>query len=126
MGLFGNLFKKMFYVVDKPILKQYLEKELEFSINEHLDASANLYLYLNSTKNHLQIWNYTDSIDENLRYKGIVVYYNESEFKSIDELFLNALNNLPEYFKIELIDMDNAFLNQYRSAHPELKIEDYN
>ncbi len=124
MGLFGNLFKKMFYVVDKPTLKQYLEKELEFSINEHLDASANLYLYLNGTKNHLQIWNYTDYIDENLRYKGIVVYYNESEFKSIDELFLNVLNNLPNYFKIELIDMDSVGLKQYRSSHPELKIED--
>lgn len=36
------------------------------------------------------------------------------------------LNEIKEYFKIELIDADSVFLNEYRDKHPELKVEDYN
>ena len=119
MGLFDKLFHGYYYVVDEQTLKKNLEDELNFSIENNLEASANLNIYLNGEKHHIKITNYDD------QNKGLIIYYDEDEFKTLEELYNSKLNNLPEYFKIELIDMDNTFLNEYKKAHPELKIEEY-
>ena len=125
MGLFDKLFHGYYYVVDEKTLKKYLEDELNFSLENNLEASANLKLYLNGEKKHIQIWNYAGSSFKEEQEKGLIIYYDEEEFKSLEELYNYKLNNLPEYFKIELIDTDNSFLNEYKKAHPELKIENY-
>ena len=125
MGFFNKLFHGFFYVVDKDALKKYLEEELKFSLENKLEASANLYIYLNGEKHHIQIWNHAESNFEEEKEKGLIVYYDEDELKTIEELFSSKLNNLPEYFKIELIDMDNEFLNSYKKSHPELNVDNY-
>jgi uncharacterized protein YlbG (UPF0298 family) len=125
MGLFSKLFHGFYYVVDEQILKKHLEDELKFSIENRLEASANLNIYLNGEKHHIQIWNYAESNYDEEKNKGLIIYYDENEFKTLEELYNSKLNNLPEYFKIELIDMDNKFLNEYKKTHPELKIDNY-
>lgn len=126
MGLFSKLFHGVYYVVDSNTLRTYMEKELDFSKNNNLEASANFNLYLNGNKIHIQVWDYSASSFEDEKAKGLIVYYNDIELKSIDELFNNYLMSLPQYFKIELIDADNEYLNEYKKAHPELNPNDYN
>ncbi len=123
MGFFDKLFHGFYYVVDEKALKEYLERELNFSIENSLEASANLNIYLNNEKHHIQVCNYADSQFE--KEKGLIVYYDKEEYKTLEELYNSKLNNLPEYFKIELIDMDNDFLKEYKKNHPELNIENY-
>ena len=125
MGLFSKLFHGFYYVVDEQTLKKHLEKELNFSLENHLEASANLYIYLNGKKHHIQIWNYNESNVEEEKSKGLIIYFDDSEYKTLEELYNSKLTTLPDYFKIELIDMDDKFLNEYKKAHPELKIENY-
>ena len=134
-----NFFKKIInklsegylYVININILKKHLENELEFSISNDLEASANLNIYYKGEKHHIQIWNFRASNFADERAKGIIVYYDEIEYKSIEELMENAtianikLKDITDYFKIELEDCDSVFLNEYKSQHPELKIEDY-
>ena len=114
MGLFSNFFKGYFYVIDEETLKKYLEKELNFSLNERLEASANLNIYLNKEKHHLQIWNYKESSFPEEQAKGLVIYYDDKEYKTLEEMYQKELNNLPNYFKIELIDTDDIELNNYK------------
>lgn len=122
MGLFSKLFHGFYYVVDEKTLKKYLEDDLKFSLENDLEASANLNIYLNGEKHHIQIWNYDD---ENILKEKLIIYYDKEEFKTLEELYNCKLNNLPKYFKIELIDTDSIFLNEYKKEHPELKIENY-
>ena len=125
MGFFDKLFHGFYYVVNEETLKEYLEKELKFSLENGLEASANLNIYLNNEKHHIQIWNYAESLSENKKEKGLIISYDDEEYKTLEELYNSKLNNLPEYFKIELIDMDDEYLNNYKKNHPELKIENY-
>ena len=125
MGLFKNFFHGCYYVVDAAKFKEYLEKELNFSIDNSLEASANLNIYLNNEKHHIQIWNYKASSFKEEQEKGLVIYFDEEEYKTIEEFYNAKLNNLPEYFKIELIDTDDVMLNEYKKEHPELNPENY-
>lgn len=134
-----NFFKKIInklnegflYVIDINILKKHLEDELQFSISNDLEASANLNIYYKGEKHHIQIWDFRASNFADERTKGLIVYYDDIEYKSIEELMENAiianirLKDIKDYFKIELIDCDSVFLNEYKSQHPELKVEDY-
>ena len=130
MGILKKIWKKfnsgIFYIVDKETLEEYLKRELNFSIENNLEASANLNIYLNGEKNHVQVWNHSASKFKSEQEKGIIVYYNDEELNSIEALFEKKLNNLPDYFKIELINFGDTFLYEYKKNHPELKIEDYN
>lgn len=116
MGLF-NIFKKVnkgyFYIVDEKTLYDYINKDIQFTLESNLDACSNFNIYLNE-KHHIQIWN-----ENRLKF-----YYDEKEYSSLDEL-KSLIGNLPNYFKIELIDTDDKFLNDYKKEHPELKVEDY-
>ena len=125
MGLFSNFFKGYFYVVDEETLKKYLEKELNFSMDERLESSANLNIYLNQEKHQIQIWNYKESSFPEEQEKGLVIYYDDKEYKTLEEMYQKELNNLPNYFKIELIDTDDIELNNYKKSHPELNIKNY-
>jgi hypothetical protein len=129
MGFFKNLIDKFnrgcFYVVDEETLRRHLEQNLKFSLDNNLEASANLNIYINNEKHHIQIWNFSASNFKDEKVKGLIVYYDDLEFKTIDDLMKEKLNNLPKYFKIELIDSDDTFLNEYKKNHPELKEEDY-
>lgn len=81
-----------------------------------------MYLYLDGQRHHLLIWgHYTDKHE--LEFFS---YYDDEEYKSLEQLFSMKLSSLPSYFKIKLNNSDDVFLNKYREEHPELKIEDYN
>ena len=123
MGFLNKLFHGFYYVVDSGTLREYLEQELKFTLDNRLEACAHFNIFLNNEKHEVQIWNYAASQWE--EEKGLVIYFDDAELSSIDELFEMKLNNLPQYFKIELIDSDNVFLNNYKSNHPELNEEDY-
>ncbi len=125
MGLFSKLFHGYYYIVDEQTLKKYLNEELNFSLENRLEASANLNIYLNGEKHHIQIWNFAESKLEKEKNKELIIYYDNEEYKSLEDLYNYKLNNLPGFFKIELIDTDNKFLNEYKKAHPELKNENY-
>ena len=125
MGLFDKLFHGYYYVIDEKTLKKHLENELNFSLENRLEASANLNIYLDGKKHHIQIWNFTESIIEEDKEKGLVICFDKEEFKTLKELYKYKLNALPQYFKIELIDSDNNDLNEYKKMHPELRVKDY-
>lgn len=136
MGFLKNFINKMtqgfFYIVDISTFREYLNEELRFAIDNNLEASAHLNIYYKGDKHEIQIWNHTASNFRDEQDKGLIVYYDDIEYKSIDELIEKAsisnikLKDINEFFKIELIDVDSEFLNEYKSKHPELKIEDYN
>lgn len=127
MGFFKNFFDKLnsgfFYVVDKECLLNYLTEELQFSLENNLAACANLYVYIGEHKHHVSIWNYAATNED--QDKGVKYYYDEEEYSTIDDLYQSRLVVLPDYFKIELIDGDSVYLNEYQAVHPNLKLEDY-
>lgn len=129
MGILKNFFKKLqsgfFYVVDGNKLVWFLNEELQFSLENHLEASANINIYLHGEKHHIQIWNYTASAVQSEKEKGIIIYYDEEEYSTIEELCKEKLDELPKYFKIELIDGNDVRLENYMKEHPELRVEDY-
>lgn len=134
MSFFKNFMDKLtkgfFYVVDINVLSEHLYNELEFTLENDLEASAHLNIYYNGEKHEIQVWNYavSNSNDE----KGVIVYLDNAEYKSIEDLLEHAtisnikLKDIQGYFKIELLDIDSEFLNEYRNNHPELNVEDYN
>jgi hypothetical protein len=129
MGFFKNFLDKInkgfIYIVDEETLRKHLEQNLKFSLDNNLEASANLNIYINNEKHHIQIWNFSASNFKDEKVKGLIINYDDLEFKTIEDLMKNKLNNLPKYFKIELIDSDEVFLNEFKKNHPELKEEDY-
>ena len=136
MSLLKKMIEKLtqgyFYVVDINVLKEFLNDELKFTLENNLEASSHLKLYYKGEKHTIQVWNHAASNFADEKAKGLIVYYDDIEYKSIEELFENAiisnikLKDIKDYFKIELIDSDSVFLNEYKDQHPELNVEDYN
>lgn len=129
MEFFKKIFEKFnsgfFYVIDKDVLKDYLSQELDYAVSNNLEACANLYIYLSGKKHNITIWNYEASKNLEEKNKGVIFYYNDEEYKSLDELYERRIDSLNGFFKVELPDFDSKFLNEYKEAHPELKVEDY-
>lgn len=123
--IISKITSGFFYIVDIETLKKYLELELQFSLENNLEASANLNIYINQKKHHILIWNYSASNFKEEQLKGLIIYYDDEEFKNLNDLYSKYLNSLTEYFKIELIDSDSTFLNEYKKNHPELKLDNY-
>lgn len=136
MGFFKKMIEKFnegfFYVVDINTLRDYINEDLEITLDQKLEAGAHLNIYYNGEKHEIQVWNYAASDYQDEKEKGLIVYYDKIEYKSVDELFDNAiisntkLKDIKEFFKIELIDMDSNYFKEYQKKHPELKVEDYN
>ncbi|MBQ3257068.1 MAG: hypothetical protein IJA67_06630 [Oscillospiraceae bacterium] len=124
MGFFSWLKDKLDqgrpYIVDEETLRAYLQSEIDFSLAHNLESVADLYIHHNGQKHDLMIWNFAASRDREERNKGLLFYYDDEEFLSIDDLFAKRLTRLSGYFKIELKLGDSVFLNQYRDQHPEL------
>ena len=129
MGVFKKLKEKLnqrfTYVINKQILRIYLENEMKFSLDNNLEASADLYIYINGEKHQIQIWNFGASRDSEEKEKGLIVFFDDNEYRTIDDMISSELRYLPEYFKIELINCDDFMLNKYKEEHPELRLEDY-
>lgn len=129
MGFLKKWFEKImsgfFYVVDLETFREYLEREKRFSLEENLEACVNLTLYVNGEKHPVEIWNYGASADAEEQAKGFRAFYDEKEFLSIEDMIRVKMSNLPAYFKIELTDADNVWLNEYKENHPELRVEDF-
>jgi len=136
MGFFKKMIEKFnegfFYVVDINTLRDYINEDLEITLDQKLEAGAHLNIYYNGDKHEIQVWNYAASDFQDEKEKGLIVYYDKIEYKSVEELFDNAiisntkLKDIKEFFKIELIDMDSNYFKEYQKKHPELKVEDYN
>lgn len=134
MGFLKNFFHKpffhkpfftgWFYMVDLETLKTFLEQECRFAEEHKLELAANLYVYVGQEKHHILIGNDSASLDDDMPVQGWVYAYDDMEFSSLETLINQKLRFLPPYFKINLPDGDSVFLNEYKAAHPELKIED--
>ena len=114
MGFLKKLIDKInqecFFVVDINTLYEELNNDLKITLDENLEAGENINIYFHGEKHHIQIWNYaaSDSKDEIAIISGV------------------RLNEIKEFFKIELIDgFISPFLKEYKDKHPELHIEDY-
>lgn len=119
-------------MVDINTLYEELNSDLKITQDENLEAGENINIYYNGEKHNIQIWNYAASDSDDEKEKGLIVYFDDIEYKSIDELFENAIisgikmKEIKEFFKIELIDgFISPFLKEYKNKHPELRIEDY-
>ena len=136
MGFFKKMIEKFnegfFYVVDINTLRDYINEDLEITLDQKLEAGAHLNIYYKGDKHEIQVWNYAASDFQDEKEKGLIVYYDKIEYKSVEELFDNAiisntkLKDIKEFFKNELIDMDSNYFKEYQKKHPELKVEDYN
>lgn len=128
MGLFNklkNLFKGSFYVVDVEVFREFMKRDLQFSIDENLQAASEINVYTGGEKHRVYAWNFSASEDEEEQKKGVKVYYDDEEFDSIDEMIDRKFNFQQGYFKIELTLSDDVWLNEYKANHPELNVEDY-
>lgn len=130
MGFFKNFFKKefftgSFYVVDLPTLREFLEQSCRFAKEHDLEYVTGLYLYLNGEKHFLWVSNQSAGLDGDMPGTGFIFTYDDFEYASLDSLVGQKLRFLPLYFKINLPDADDIFLNEYKKNHPELKVEDF-
>lgn len=127
MGFFKNLMKKkeFIYIVDVDTLKEFIRRDVDFSVANNLVASEDVLVYLNGNEYDVTSWNYELDDDEDDNHKGLVYCFDENEYSTLDELFDRHFRCVTGYFKIELVNTDDEFLNNYMNSHPELKIEDY-
>lgn len=128
MGIFKKLKKlnqRFTYVINTQVLRNYLENEMKFSLENNLEASADLYIYINGEKHQIQIWNFGASRDSEEKEKGPIVFFDDNEYRTIDDMISSKLRYLPENFKIGLIYCDDIMLNKYKEEHPKLRLEDY-
>lgn len=130
MGFLKKFFNKpffigWFYIVDLETLKAFLEQECQFARENKLELAANLYVYVGQEKHHILIGSDSVSLDADMPGAGFAYSYDDAEYATLDTLISQKLRFLPPYFKIHLPDGDSVFLNAYKAAHPELKVEDY-
>ena len=105
-----NLFKKLasqwnngfFYVVDGKTLKMVLEKDIEFSKKNKLEAINEFYLYLDGKQHHVMVWDYSFSSKEEERKKGLYISYDEEEFHTLEEFYQTHIEKIPGYFMTTL------------------------
>ena len=97
------------YLLEPNRLKEYITQE-DFL---HL----NLYAY--NCKNEIaQMYSKNE--------KDRIVYtWNEEEFATKEELINTKIIGITSPVLIELLDIDDASLNEYRISHPELNVEKY-
>ena len=121
---FDKLTKGFCYWVDMGALVEYMNQELAFSLENNLEASAQFYIYYNNEKHKIVVWNYAASNFKDERAKGLIVYFDDDEYKSIEEMVENAaigeikLKDIKESFEIESIYIDIPFLKEYEKNHP--------
>lgn len=107
------------YVVDQDALKTYLEQTCRLTLEENLTYATELYLYINGEKHHLEVW-----LQEEPK-QGFEFHWDKETYFSLDDLYFQKLRFLPPHFKINYPLGSDAWLNEYKAAHPELRVEDY-
>ena len=112
------------YLVDYDTLIKYMQEEEKFSLDNNLEAGFHYYLYHDNDKTEIQSWHYIFSNFDSEKAKGNVYYWNKEEFNSLESLIENKLKNFNNgnYIKIELIDSNNAMLDEYKKNHPDLDV----
>ncbi len=128
----GVSFGDFKYVVDIKTFEEFLREDLKFTIEYNLEACTKVAIHYKGEKHVISIWNYAASKFKDEQKKGLSVMFDEVEYNSLENLFNNAticnikVEDIKDYFLIELLDgSDRVFLNEYKEAHPELKVEDY-
>ena len=113
------------YLVDYETLIRYMREEEKFSFDNNLEAGFHYYLYRGDKKVEIQSWHYIFSNFDSEKIKGNVYYWNKEEFDSLESLIENRIDKFNDYTLIELIDSDNAMLNEYKKNHKDLDINKY-
>lgn len=122
---------KIEYVVNAKALEGYLNSELQFSIENELEACVNCDIMFKGEKHSIVIWNFMASDIKSEKEKGISITFDKQEYDTIENLLNNAvvantkLADIKEYFIINLNDIDSKFLMDFKEQHPELNVEDY-
>lgn len=122
---------KFEYVIDVQALEKYLNTELQFSLENELEACVDCNIFYKGEKHSIYIWNYVASSIKSEKEKGLSVTFDKQEYNTIDSLLNNAvmgntrLIDIKDYFVIGLNNIDSDFLQQYKAQHPALKVEDY-
>lgn len=113
------------YLLDYETLIQYMKEEDKFNCDNKLEAGFHYYFYQNDKKIEAQAWYYTFSSSKTEKDKGIIYYWNNEEFHSLDSLIENKIEKFDGYVLIELIDGDSTLLNEFRENHKELDVAMY-
>ena len=126
-NILGNISKGYGYVCDVQTIFNFMKKELEFSIENNLEAVTDFYIYYKESKHHVIIWNYKASTSKLEAEKGLSITLDNIEFNSIEnfintaKLENNLISELSGYLKIELTYSDSTFLNEYKKSHPNIE-----
>ena len=127
MGILKSFIDKLtkgyYYVVDAQTFRTFLERDLQFCVNEDLVFCTGLNLFFSGKKHFMQMFN--NLADEENPRDGVTIVYDGTEYTSIESFFECALRYLPAYFKIELTLGDDVWLNEYKATHLDLNPEDY-
>lgn len=113
------------YLVDYETLVKYMREEEKFSFDNSLEAGFHYYLYYDNEKIEIQSWHYIFSSFDSEKNKGNIYYWDKEEFDSLESLIENKIKKFSGYILIELIDSDNAMLNDFRNNHKELDVNKY-
>ena len=121
---------KYTYIVDLNTFYLYLQRSIQFSKENKLEAVTDFKIYYQDKAHPVNIWDFTQSDSQEERSKGLSVMLDNVEYQTIENLLQNGfLENKKiqdfEYLKIELTYSDDVFLNEYRKNHPELTEEFY-
>ena len=111
------------YLVPYDVLLKYMEVEEQSAFQYDAEISFHYYLYQNGQKNEILSWHYASSADVNEKIKGNVVYFNQEEYDTY-EAFLSKIDKT-KLICIELIDVNSAFLQEFKKSHPELDVAGY-
>ncbi|MDO4283418.1 MAG: hypothetical protein Q4D02_07255 [Clostridia bacterium] len=113
-----NMGKGFEYICDVNTIFTFMKKELEFSMENNLEAVANFNLYYHEEKYKIVVWNFAASDVKSEQEKGLSVTLNDVEYHSIDNFIDQAMlgstliKDIKEELTVELLDMDSDFLNK--------------
>lgn len=76
-------------------------------------------------KSDIQARHFSSSSLKTEQIKGNIYYFNNEEFKSIDELIAERIPRFKGYILVELLSGDDITLNKFREDHKELDVVSY-
>ena len=124
-----KFFSNAKYVVDDKTLSEYIEKEISSSEKYEYELIGDFCIFPDGNKKRVLILNHKFATSDEDIGKGIVYYCcyggEDIPYNSISELLDKEFPQRTVYYKIEFLDADSEFLNEFMKCHPELSVEDY-
>lgn len=113
------------YLLGYDTLLDYMKRTDKDSFDNNFEASFHFYLYNEKEKSDIQAWHFSSSNLKTEQVKGDIYYFNNEEFKSIDELIAERIPRFEGYVLVELLSGDDITLNKFREDHKELDVVSY-